>query len=530
MVELLDCTLRDGGYYTNWDFDAPLVRTYLASMARLPVQHVELGYVNDPQPGYAGEFFFLSRDKLRQARAALRPDQKLVVMIDGKGTTPARMGALFGHLAGIVDMVRITVAPEKLDHGISLARALKAAGMQVGFNIMYLSTFQADLSKIAPAFEARDAFDSLALVDSYGGCTPGRVEALFRELRAALPGMPIGFHGHDNMCLAMANSIAAIEGGADVIDGTLVGMGRGAGNLRIEAMLAYLGARPADAQGGNVGSNAPVDYQALSAVVEPFEALQREYGWGTNLPYMISGVNNLPQRDVMDWISKKRYSVLSIVQALQRQSMDTSDMRAHPPLPAMQDPARPVLVVGGGNSVPRHIEAIARFIARTGALVLFSSSRHMALAEALGGEQMLCLPGHDAMRAEVAAGLGRLTATIVSTPPRVQGCVPEGFRTAVLQAPPLTAQGEGSGAPVSDISPLDLAFGAVAALGARECLLVGFDGYETASGAEQSLAREVQTMLDTFRDRHPAMRLRSLTPTRYAVDGASIYAEVAALG
>lgn len=526
MVELLDCTFRDGGYYTNWDFDPALVRTYLASMARLPVQHIELGYVNDPAPGYAGEFFFLSRDKLRQARAALRPDQKLVVMIDGKGTTPARMGPLFGHLAGIVDMVRITVSPDKLDHGIALGRALKAAGMKVGFNVMYLSTFQNDLAKIAPAFEARDAYDSLALVDSYGGCTPGRVEVLFRELRAALPDVPIGFHGHDNTCLAMANSIAAIEGGADVIDGTLVGMGRGAGNLRIEAMLAYLGARPAGGQGGNT----PVDYQALSAVVEPFEDLQREYGWGTNLPYMISGVNNLPQRDVMDWISKKRYSVMSIVQALQRQSMDTSDMRAYPALPPMQDPSRPVLVIGGGASVPRHLEAISRFVARNGALVLFSSSRHMPLAEALGGDQMLCLPGHDAMRAEVTAWLGRLTAAVVSTPPRVQGCLPDGFRIAVLQAPPLTATGDSNGGPVSDISPLDLAFGAVAALGARECLLVGFDGYETASAAEQALAQEVQSMLDTFRARFPQMRLRSLTPTRYEVDSTSVYAEVAALG
>lgn len=525
MVELLDCTLRDGGYYTNWDFDPALVRTYLAAMSRLPVQHVELGYVNDPQPGYAGEFFFLSRDKLRQARATLRPDQKLVVMIDGKGTTPARMAPLFGRLAGIVDAVRVTVAPDKLDHGIGLGRALKAAGLRVGFNVMYLSTFANDLSRIAAAFTARDAYDSLALVDSYGGCTPGRVEALFRELRAALPGMPIGFHGHDNMCLAMANSLAAIEGGADVIDGTLVGMGRGAGNLRIEAMLAYLGARPGGGQG-----NAGVDYQALSAVVEPFEALQRAHGWGTNLPYMISGVNNLPQRDVMDWISKKRYSVMSIVQALQRQSMDTSDLRAYPTLPPMTDPARPVLVVGGGPSVPRHLDAIARYVARTGALVLFSSSRHMGLAEALGGEQMLCLPGHDALRAEVAASLGRLTAAIVSTPPRVQGCVPEGFGIAVLEAAPLTASGAGEGAPVSDISPLDLAFGAVATLGARECLLVGFDGYETASAAEQALAQEVQSMLDTFGARFPQMRLRSLTPTRYAVDGASVYAEVAALG
>lgn len=521
MVELLDCTLRDGGYYTAWDFEPGLVRTYLAAMAKLPVRHIELGYVNDPMPGYAGEFFFLSPERLRQARAALRPDQSLVVMIDGKGTTPERMAPLFGHLVGLVDMVRITVSPDKLDHGIALARAIKATGMKAGFNVMYLSTFQTQLSKISAAFEVPEVFDSIALVDSYGGCTPERVESLFREMRVALPDKTIGFHGHDNMCLAMANSIAAIAGGADVVDGTLIGMGRGAGNLRLEAMLAYLDGRP---------GNMPVDYEALSSVVEPFDALQREYGWGTNLPYMISGVNNLPQRDVMDWIGKKRYSVLSIIQALQRQAASETDSRAYPSLQPLANSARPVVVVGGGPSVRRHADAIARFVDRSGALVLFSSSRHIDLCDQLGGEQLLCLPGHDAMRVEVTDNLGRMTAAIVPTPPRVDGCVPAGFPLQVQQAAQLTAAGTGDTiGPVSDVSPLDLALGAVVALATKDCLLVGFDGYETASTAEQSLAREVQSMLDVFRQKYPGTRLRSLTPTFYDIEAFSVYAELAAL-
>lgn len=520
MVELLDCTLRDGGYYTDWDFDPIVVRTYLSAMSRLPIDHIELGYVNDPQNSYAGEYFFLSPERLKQARAALRPDQKLVVMIDGKGYTPDRMEPLFGHLSSIIDMVRITVAPTALAHGVSLARALKAAGVKVGYNIMYLSTFQDDLSKISAAFEDKDAFDSIALVDSYGGCSPTSVRKLFQNLRAALPDKPLGFHGHDNMCLAFANSLAAIEGGADIIDGTLVGMGRGAGNLRIETLLVHLDSK---------ANERSMDYQALSAVIEPFEDLRVEYGWGTNLPYMISGANNLPQRDVMNWISKNRYSVLSIIQALQRQSSSEIDETAFPVLEPLADAERPVVVVGGGASVRVHGDAIRNYINKTGALVLFANTKNLDLAEMLGGEQVFCLPGHAALRVDVEEHLETASAVVVPAPPRVPGCIPRGFQTPVRQVLPLAAGDEKHIGPVSDISPLDLAFGAVAALGTQECALIGFDGYTTANTAEQELSGEVQRMLDLFRTKCPGVRLRSLTPTRYGVDTASVYGLVAAV-
>jgi 4-hydroxy 2-oxovalerate aldolase len=520
MVELLDCTLRDGGYYTDWDFDPLTIRTYLSSMSRLPIDHVELGYVNDPQNGYSGEFYFLSPERLTQARAALRPSQKLVVMVDGKGYAPDRMGPLFGHLSSIIDMVRITVAPTALSHGVSLGRALKAAGVKVGFNVMYLSTFQDDLSKIAAVFEDQDAFDSIALVDSYGGCSPTKVREVFRSLRKALPSKPLGFHGHDNMCLAFANSLAAIEGGADIIDGTLVGMGRGAGNLRIETLLVHLDSEANDHS---------LDYQALSAAIEPFEELQVRYRWGTNLPYMISGANNLPQKDVMNWISKNRYSVLSIIQALQRQSNSEVDTTAHPVQERMANPSRPVLVVGGGNSVRTHLDAIRRYVSKTDALILFASTRHLDLASTIGGEQLFCLPGHAALRADVEDNLSTISGCIVAPPPRVTGCIPPGIGVPVRQTKALAAGEEENIGPVSDISPLDLALGAVAALGTQECALIGFDGYAMASAAEQDLSLEVQRMLDLFRSKHPTVRLHSLTPTRYQLDVVSVYGLVSAI-
>jgi len=516
MVQVLDCTFRDGGYYTSWDFDPRLVDTYMESVSRLPIDYVEVGYVNDRLPGYYGEYFFLTAEKLTELRGRLRPDQKMLVMIDAKAVEPERVPALFGPLAGILDMVRIACAPAHLPHGLSLARELKKLGLQVGFNVMYLSTFKDDLDHIRLAIESPDAYDALSLVDSYGGVTPTEVTRLFTELRARMPGFAIGFHGHDNMCLAFANTLAAIEAGADVVDGTFTGMGRGAGNAKTETVLIQL---------AREGRNAPLDHQALSSVVAPFEAMQREQGWGTNLPYMISGANNLPQKDVMDWLAKNRYSVLSIVQALQRQGGQEVDGTAYPDVSTLGIAARDVLLVGGGPSVDRHADAIARLVAQHGPTVVFSSSRHLDIASRIGGRQILCLPGHDAFRA-VPGVMAGVAAAVVPVPPRVPGCLPDGLALPVVQAEPFHT-GEGQFGPVSDSSPLALALGTALALGARRCFLVGFDGYTMATAAEQELSREVQAVLDAFAAYPGGAELSSLTATRYRVKQGSIHGLIA---
>jgi len=518
MVQVLDCTFRDGGYYTSWDFDLDLVETYMDSVARLPIDYVEVGYVNDRLSGYFGEYFFLTAEKIKALRAWLRPDQKLLVMIDAKAVEPSRVPALFGSLSGVLDMVRIACAPSQLPHGLALARELKKLGLQVGFNVMYLSSFKDDLDHIRIAIESQDAYDALSLVDSYGGVTPKDVTRLFGELRERMPGFTIGFHGHDNMCLAFANTLAAIEAGADVVDGTFTGMGRGAGNARTEAILIQL---------AREGLNAPLDHQALSTVVAPFEAMQREAGWGTSLPYMISGANNLPQKDVMDWLAKNRYSVMSIVQALQRQGGQEVDRAAYPDVSTLGIATGDVLLVGGGPSVRRHVEAIARLVAQQGPAVIFSSSRHLDLAGRIGGTQLLCLPGHDAFRT-VPDALDRVAAVVVPTPPRVPGCLPEGLSAPVAQASPFET-GEGHFGPVSDSSPLALALGTALGLGARRCFLVGFDGYAMASAAEQELSREVQGVLDAFAAHPNGAELSSLTPTRYRVAQGSIHGLIAHL-
>lgn len=516
---ILDCTFRDGGYYTDWDFDEDLTDVYLSNVARLPVQMIEIGYCSHPLPGYKGEWFYLGLERLRNIKSRLREDQSLCVMLDAKDCAPERIEELLGDLVGTVDMVRMAVAPNQFDHGIALARELKRLGFKVGFNTMYLSTYSDDLSALDPLKAGEDVIDILALVDSFGGCTPSQVSRHIATAKTMFPTTPIGFHGHDNTCLGYANAVAAIEAGAAVIDATFVGMGRGAGNTRTEMLIVQKSANGED-----------VDFDAVAQIVERFELLRDVYKWGSNLPYMLSGASNLPQKDVMDWLGKNRYSPVSVVRALKKQSNAALDEQSFPVLRSnllSQDDCESVLIVGGGASVERHAHAIRSFIASKQCCVIHASTRHLDLAKDFD-KQIICLPGHAATRLSASNDFDKIAGFVVPPPPRFVGTLPEGVERPVFQAQPFPSGGGENLGPVSDIGPLALALGAAKALSARRIYLVGFDGYGNATIAEQELSGEIQRALDALRASDDNLEIFSLTPTLYSMPKRSIYAEAAA--
>ena len=82
-MKILDCTLRDGGYYTNWDFDKDIVKTYFDSFNSLPVEYLEIGYRSNPLKGYLGEYFYCPDYVLQQAKQMT--NKKLVITISQPG-------------------------------------------------------------------------------------------------------------------------------------------------------------------------------------------------------------------------------------------------------------------------------------------------------------------------------------------------------------------------------------------------------------------------------------------------------------
>lgn len=519
---LLDCTLRDGGYYTNWDFDQTLVRNYLKAMTDLPIKYVEIGYRNPAQPDYAGEYYYLPHSTLKKLCADIPIIPKLAVMIDAKNCSPQAVLALLADCKGLVKLVRMAVSPDKISHGIALAQAVKNCGFEVAVNLMYLSKLVGNFSVLSEFETLNDVVDYLYLVDSYGACFPNQVRDAIQYAKARLP-QKIGFHGHDNLNLAFANSLAALEAGVDILDSTILGMGRGAGNLRTELIIACL----------TQSLGKPVDLSPIADLLETFQVMKDSYRWGAGLPYIISGLADLPQKDVMEWLGKKRYSTSSIVQALQGKQQNVLNNESYPQLKNRLDKLglqtiKTCVIVGGGLTAEQHCDAITEYVKQKHGLLIHSSLKNIAAYANVEIPQILCLPGREAEKLKrlPSAHLSKhFLAYVLASSPRMADAITGQLASKTFEVDPITRVSEISQSAIMNRdSPLGMALGVSHALGVNRVFLTGFDGYPGGTEVQQELAREVQELLNLFAASYSNNQLQSLTPTRYSVSQTSVYA------
>jgi 4-hydroxy 2-oxovalerate aldolase len=348
MIKILDCTIRDGGYYTNWDFDKTLVDQYIFSTNELPIDYLEVGYRSYPMKGYLGKYFYAPIYELENLKK--NSLKKLVIILNEKDIRLEHINDLLGPIVGIIDMVRIAIDPEHLGRALILAEGVKKMGFEVGFNVMYMSKWNQYGDFISELKNVDGIADYLYMVDSFGGVYPNNVIETIDLVRSNTS-CKLGFHGHNNLELALINTLTAIEHGVDIVDATITGMGRGAGNLKTELLLTALNAK----------EGLDVDFNALGTVVNTFDGLLEKYQWGTNLPYMISGSNSLPQKDVMDWVTTRFYSFNSIIRALQNQKAKVKDNERLPVFEA-NSTASEVLIIGGGKTAGEHAQGLIEFI------------------------------------------------------------------------------------------------------------------------------------------------------------------------
>ena len=255
--KILDCTLRDGGYYTNWDFDKDLVKTYFESFNKLPVDYLEIGYRSNPMKTYLGEYFYCPPYVLEQSKDF--SNKKLVIILDEKDVRAEHVPDLLAPCVGFITMVRIAIDPKNFTRALILAEAVKKLGFEVGFNVMYMSLWEKEKEFLKQIKDVSGIADYFYMVDSFGGVYPEDIKKTY-DLVKNQTDVKIGFHGHNNLELGLINTLTALECGAAMVDSTVTGMGRGAGNLSTELLLTSLNAKEL----------IDLDFNALSKVVDPF--------------------------------------------------------------------------------------------------------------------------------------------------------------------------------------------------------------------------------------------------------------------
>lgn len=166
-------------------------------------------------------------------------NKKLVIILNEKDVRPQDLDALLGPCKGYIDMVRMAIAPDNFKRALKLAIAVKKMGFEIGFNVMYMSNWKDYPDFLKQIKEVTGLVDYIYMVDSFGGVYPEDVRETYELIRNQTD-VAIGFHGHNNLQLGLINTLTAIDCGAEMVDATVTGMGRGAGNLSTELLLTAL--------------------------------------------------------------------------------------------------------------------------------------------------------------------------------------------------------------------------------------------------------------------------------------------------
>ncbi len=306
IVKILDCTIRDGGYLNNWRFEKKFVREVYRALSKAGVDYFEIGYRGTEKyfsKGTYGLWRFSGQKDIIEVCDGIQGSQ-IAMMVDyGK----FEISDIEPKDESIVNLIRLAAHKHEMKNALSLLQKIKEKGYETSIQAMgYSSYTDHERNELAGIIKDSGA-DYAYVADSYGSLFPDQIAKMLEPLIKLQPYVKTGFHPHNNLQMAFANSIEAIKCGVDIIDSSIFGMGRGAGNLPTEITLLYLHDKVPDKF--NV---IPV----LNCIDKYFITMQKEIGWGYQLIYMLSGLFKCHPSYAQKLVNLKEYTMEDIWRAL----------------------------------------------------------------------------------------------------------------------------------------------------------------------------------------------------------------------
>lgn len=296
-IKVLDCTLRDGGLMNNHRFDHEFARAVYAANCAAGVDYMEFGYKAD-KALYSrddhGPWRFCDEDDVRHIIGDEPPPLKLSVMADA-GRTDYRRD-IVPKEKSVFDCVRVACYIHQIPVAIDMLKDAVDKGYETTLNLMALSTVpESELRTALAEIVEKTRVQVLYVVDSFGALYSEQIRDYVRLfLRYAGSDRQVGIHAHNNMQLAYANTIEALIAGANRLDVTIHGLGRGAGNCPTELLLMFL-------------KNPKFRVRPILECVERYLfPLRERIPWGYNVPHAISGALNRHPRESMAWMESEK--------------------------------------------------------------------------------------------------------------------------------------------------------------------------------------------------------------------------------
>jgi 4-hydroxy 2-oxovalerate aldolase len=533
-IILLDCTLRDGGYYNSWDFSSNLINDYLIAMSAISVNYVELGFRSLESNDFKGGCAFTTDSFIEDLEV---PNEvKLGVMLNAKEIVNHEKGVihaitqLFKPAAkSPISFVRIASSIDEFEQALPASTTLKDMGYEVCFNLMQIADRSQEEIKNVAYLAKNNPIDVLYFADSMGSMSPEQTSNIVSILRSEWDGA-LGIHTHDNMGQALANSLRAVDEGVTWIDGTVTGMGRGPGNVKTE----YLAIELADRQNTSLNIT-----PLLSLISKYFKPLKAKYNWGANSYYYLAGKYGIHPSFVQEMLSDTRYDDVDLITVLEylrkeggkKFNVHTLESGRHfyteKPKgswsPANLLSHKEVLIIGSGPNAKRHHRVLESYIYSSKPIVI-ALNTEITISEELIDIRAASHPVR--LLAESSAHL-KLPQPLA---------VPASMLPKNLLSSLGTKKLLDFGIVIKDntfhfnknhcVLPSSLVIAyvlAIAASGnASRVLLAGFDGYN----ADDPRMSEMNNLLNVYQQSEGVPSLLAITPSRYKLPSKSVYSMV----
>jgi 4-hydroxy 2-oxovalerate aldolase len=282
-LKVLDCTVRDGGLVNDHWFDDGFVRGVYDACAAAGVDYMEVGYKASKKlfaRDKFGAWKFCDEDDLRRIVGENPTPLKLAAMADA--TKADWRTDILPKKSSVLDMIRVAFYANQVSEAVDMIKDAFDKGYEVSANLMAVSTVkEQEIDQVLEVLAETPA-SVLVVVDSYGAMYAEQVEILVKKYLAfgKATGKEVGMHAHNNQQLAFANTIEAIIHGANRVDASMAGLGRGAGNCPMELLVGFL---------RNPKFKIRHIYHALQEQLLP---LSRKHEWGPYVQYNITGQLN----------------------------------------------------------------------------------------------------------------------------------------------------------------------------------------------------------------------------------------------
>ena len=532
-IKILDCTLRDGGYYNNWDFSIDLINDYLKAMPIAGVDYVEIGFRSLYKSTFKGACAYTKDEFLESLKIPKK--LKVAVMVNASdlinhGTKDPIKNTklLFSRKKNSkVDLIRIAAHYHEIKKILKVIKFLKKYGYKVALNIMQIADRSDQEIKSISKDISKTSLDILYFADSMGSLDIKKLLSIISNIKIHWK-KNLGIHTHDNMSRAAINTNVAINHGVNWVDGTITGMGRGPGNSKTEYLVIEY---------ENMLSKKVNIIPLLELIDNHFKPLMDKYKWGTNPFYFLAGMHGIHPTFIQTMLGNNRFSnkdILSSINHLKKSGGKKFNKDLLNPnnkiyvgkFPGKWSPKKDmskkdVLIIGSGPGMKEYKNIIETYIQKNKPYVIALNTQK-SINEKLINVRAIC---NALSLISDRNNYKKIKQTLVLPISRMSEEIKKFLKfNKVLDFGLEVKQKKFEFKENYAILPNSLvasyALGIATSGKAKRILLAGFDGYPS----DDPRRVEMDEVLSLYKKFSNKTKILSITPTRFKVESVSIYA------